>query len=47
MYNLTLHRGRKHFCHYCLKTFRTAEKLNYHIKDCFKFNDKQIVKMPK
>ena len=47
MYDLTLHRGRKHFCHYCLKTFRTAEKLNYHIKDCFKFNDKQIIKMPK
>ena len=43
MYNHTLHRDRKHFCRYCLQAFRTAEKL----KDCFKINRKQTIKMPK
>ena len=33
------HRGRKHFCRYCLQAF-TAE-------DCFKINDKQRIIMPK
>ena len=47
MYDHTLHRGRKHFCHYCLQAFRTAEKLKCHIKDCFKINGKQTIKMPK
>ena len=31
MYDHTLHRGRKHFCLYCLQTFRKAEKLKCHI----------------
>ena len=31
----------------CLKAFRTAEKLKYYIKDCFKINDKETIKMPK
>ena len=43
----TLHCGRKHFCGYCLQAFRTAEKLKCHIKDCFKINGKQTIKMPK
>ena len=47
MYDHTLHRERKHFCHYCLQAFRTAEKLKCHIKDCFKINGKQTIKMPK
>ena len=47
MYNHTLHRGRKHFYHYCLQAFRTAEKLKCQIKDCFKINGKQTVYMPK
>ena len=32
----TLHYGRKHFCHYCLQDFRTAEQLKCHIKYYFK-----------
>ena len=47
MYDHTLHRGRKHFCRYCLQAFRTADKLKCHIKDCFKINGKQANKMPK
>ena len=47
MYDHTLHHGRKHFCCYCLQAFRTAEKLKCHIKDCFKINGKQTIKMPK
>ena len=34
-----IYRGRK--------AFRTAEKLKHHIKDCFKINGKQTIKMPK
>ena len=47
MYDHTLHRGRKHFCRYCLQAFRTEEILKRHIKDCFKINDKQRIIMPK
>ena len=47
MYDNTLHRVRKHFCRYCLQAFRTAGKLKCHIKDCFKINGKQTIKMPK
>ena len=42
-----LHRGRKHFCRYCLYTFGTEEILKHHIKDCFKINGKQRIKMHK
>ena len=47
MYDHALHRGRKHFCYYCLQAFRTAEKLKCHIKYCFKIHGKQIIKMLK
>ena len=47
MYYHSLHRGRKHFCRYCLQAFITEEILKRHIKDCFKINDKQRVKRPK
>ena len=47
MYDHTLHRGKKHFYHYYLQAFQTAEKLKFHIKDCFKINGKQTIKMPK
>ena len=43
----TLYRGRKHFCHYSLQAFRTAEKLKFHIEDYFKINGKQRIKMQK
>ena len=47
MYDHSLHRGRKHFCPYCLHAFITKEILTRHIKDCFKINGKQKVIMPK
>ena len=45
MYDHTLHCEKKKFCCYCLKPFRTAEKLKCHIKDYFKINGKQTIKM--
>ena len=47
MYDHALHFGRKHFCRYSLEAFRTAEKLKFHIKECFKVNCKQTVKVSK
>ena len=47
MYDHTLHRGRNCFCHYYLKAFSTAEALKIHVNDCFKNNNKQIIKIPK
>ena len=47
MYDHSLHRGRKHFCPYCLHAFITEEMLNRHNKDCFKINGKQKIKKPK
>ena len=47
MYDPQLHCGRKHFCHNCSHAFITEEILMCHIKDCFKINGKQTIKMPK
>ena len=47
MYDHSLHRGKKHFCRYCLQAFSTEEILKHHIKDCFKINGKQRIIMPK
>ena len=47
MYDYMLHLGRKHFCCYCLQGFRKAKALKRHIKDSFKINGKQRIKMPK
>ena len=47
MYDHSLHRRRKHFCHYCLYAFITEEVLQRHIKDCFKIDGKQTIKRPK
>ena len=47
MYGHILHCGRKYLCRYSLKAFRTAEKLKYIIKDCFKTNAKRTIKMPR
>ena len=44
MYNHSLHHGRKNFC-YCLHTFITEEILKHCIKDSFKINGKQTIKM--
>ena len=46
MFDQTLHRGRKHFCFYCLQAFNTEHILKRHIKDCFKINGKQRIIMP-
>ena len=47
MYDHTLHRGRKHFCHYCFQDFSSEEISKSHIKDCFKINCEQTIKIPK
>ena len=46
MYDHSLHRGKKHFCRYCLHAFIPEEILKCHIKYCFKINSKQTIKMP-
>ena len=45
MYDHSLHRGRKHFCRYCLHAFITEEILKRSIKDRFKINGKHTIKM--
>ena len=45
MYNHILNRGRKNFCRYYLQAFRTVERLKCYVKDCFKINGKQRIKM--
>ena len=47
MYDHILHRGKNHFCCYCLQAFSTEEILKLHIKDCLKINCKQRIIMPK
>ena len=47
MHDHSLHRGRRHFCRYFLHAFITEKILKRHIKDCFKINGKQTIKMPK
>ena len=37
-----MHRGRNHFCRYCLQAFRTADILKSDIKDCIKYNGKML-----
>ena len=46
MFDHILHRGRKNFCRYCFEDFRSEKMLKRHVKDCFKINDKQRIKMP-
>ena len=47
MYDHILHHGKKHFCCYCLLAFRTVEKMKFYIKDFFKINGKETIKMRK
>ena len=47
MYDYSLHRGRKHFCPYCLHAFITEEILKRHIKNYFKTNGKRRIIMSK
>ena len=46
IYDHSLHRGTKPFCH-CLHAFITEEFLKRQIKDWFKYNGKQRLRMPK
>ena len=46
VFDHTLHRGRKHFHCYCLQAFSAEEALKCHVKDCFKINGKQRVRIP-
>ena len=43
MYDHILHRGRKHFFHYCIKAFSTEEILKIHINYCFKLTENREV----
>ena len=48
MYRHTRHRGRKHFCRYTFFVVLVQKKiLKRDVKDCFKINGKQMIKMPK
>ena len=47
MYDHALLCGSKHFCRYCLQAFSTEKNLKCYVKDCFKINGKQMIKMPK
>ena len=42
MYDHSWHRGKKHFCRYCLHAFITEDILKRHIKYSFKVNGKQL-----
>ena len=41
------HPELKHFCRYCLHAFSIEEILKCHVKDYFKINGKQKIKVPK
>ena len=43
----TLHLGKKHFCRYCLQASGTEKVLKRQVKDCFKINGKQRIKILK
>ena len=47
MYDHSVHRGRKHFCHDSLHAFITEETLKRHMKDCLKIDGKKRVIIPK
>ena len=46
MYNQTKHKGRKHFCMYCLQCLSSERVLNNHKVDCIEINGEQAIKMP-
>ena len=47
MYDYALYLGKKHFCRYCLQASITADVLKCHIKNYYKINGKQRIKMAK
>ena len=42
-----LHRHRKHFCRYFLRSFYSAQTLERNVNDCFEASGKQLIKMAK
>ena len=46
MHNQTKHKGKKHFCMYCLQCLSSKEHLEKHKVDCIEINGKQAIKMP-
>ena len=46
MYNQTKHKGRKHFCMYCLQCLSSKERLEKHKVVCVEINGKQAINMP-
>ena len=46
MHNQTKHKGRKHFCMYCLQCLSSKERLEKHKVDCVEINGKQAINMP-
>ena len=46
MHNQTKHKGRKHFCMYCLQCLNSKEHLEKHKVVCVEINGKQAVEMP-
>ena len=46
MYNQTKHKGRKHFCMYCLQCFSSDQVLINHKENCISMNGEQAIKMP-
>ena len=47
MFDHSLHCGRRHFCRCCSHAYITEEIFKSPIKDSFKINGKQKIKMPK
>ena len=46
LYNQTKHKGRKHFCMYCLQCFSSERVLNNHKDICIQVNGTQAINMP-
>ena len=44
---ISLHRGIKHICRYCLQDLGTKKVLKRLIKHCFQINGKQRIIIPK
>ena len=47
MYDHILHRGKNIFAVIDYKLLVQKKMLKFHVKDCFKTNGKQMIKMPK
>ena len=46
MFNITKHKGKKHFCMHCLQHFTSERILNNHKENCIIINGTQGIEMP-